>query len=323
MSDQLLTVPTEAVSLPEFDSAGWQVHLRREDTLHPLVSGNKFRKLRYNLREAQERNCHTLLTLGGAHSNHILAVAAAACEQGLGSVAWIRGEELNEQSNDTLSEAAALGMRMHFVSRSDYAVLRLRKWHDFWSKKGGACPKLLQAFGEREPAFWDGVYFLPEGGTNELAVQGCQEILRKGDEDYDLICCSVGTGGTLSGLIRAASVHQRVLGFSAIKGTAGLRADISKFTPKSNWEITDDYCLGGYGRVPDELVDFINRFRREGNGPLDPIYTGKMMLGLSMMARRKTLPSGSKILAIHTGGLQGIRGVNRRRKMEHRSTIDT
>jgi len=212
MSDPLLTVPTQAVRLPEFESAGWQVHIRREDTLHPLVSGNKFRKLRYNLLEARKRNSHTLLTLGGAHSNHILAVAAAACEQGLASVAWIRGEELNEQSNETLSEAADLGMRMHFVTRSQYRALRRLKWHDFWNEKGGACRDLLETFGARENRFWRGVYFLPEGGTNELAVRGCEEILMDGDKGYDLICCSVGTGGTLSGLIRASSVHQRVLG---------------------------------------------------------------------------------------------------------------
>lgn len=316
-------VEDEVVRWPRFDQAGWEVVLRREDRIHPLISGNKFRKLKYNLLQAKDLGCKALLTLGGAHSNHIVAVAALAREQGLTSEGWIRGDELAPDSNDTLRQAAALGMRLRFVSRGLYSVLRTSSWEEI---RAGLWPTsefrdeldiLCTPLHETLPR----LYFLPEGGTNRLAVVGCREILRLDDEVFDRICCAVGTGGTMAGLVEGAGGHSLVQGFSALLGTTDLRRDIAKFTSKTNWELTDEFALGGYGRVTDELVDWINRFRAAGNALLDPIYTGKMLLGLDYMAARGDWERGSRILVIHTGGLQGIGGINRQRRRLGRPEI--
>ena len=270
-----------------------QVFMKREDLLHPLVSGNKFRKLKYNLIQAQQENHAVLLTFGGAYSNHIVATAAAAKEQGFQSIGIIRGEELESKiaENPTLSLAKSLGMQLIFVSRDLYR----HKTEEFFIKD------LQQRFGR--------FYLVPEGGTNEYAVQGCQEILTPKDASFDYICASVGTGGTIAGLIRASQSEQFVLGFSSLK-TEYLQNEISKFAPCKNWGLNTDYHFGGYGKITPELIAFINDFYQKTTIPLDPVYTGKMMFGLNDLIAKKYFKKGSKILTIHTGGLQGIQGMN-------------
>jgi len=319
-------VPLEKVDWPEFDRAGWEVGIRREDLIHPWVSGNKFRKLKYNLLQARDLGCRSLLTLGGAHSNHILAVASLAGECGFESVGWIRGEELDAGSNDTLRQASEQGMRLNFVSRGLYRALRTAPWAALCGAEAlnsSSWAEELMALRSNLDRPLQEIYFLPEGGTNLLAVLGCSEILLPEDERFDWICCPVGTGGTVAGLSRAARPDQRVLGFSAIRGTTELRSVISKFTPKSNWGLTDAYVQGGYGRVGEELVDFMNRFHGRGNCLLDPIYTGKMLFGLDRMARERVWGQGTRVLLVHTGGLQGIRGINRKRERLGLSLIQT
>ena len=162
--------------------------------------------------------------------------------------------------------------------------------------------KLKQEFGS--------FYLLPEGGTNELAIKGCKEILTKDDEFFDYICVSVGTGGTIAGLINSALDHQKVLGFPALKGD--FLNDLIKKYIKSNkdWKLINDYHFGGYGKINSDLITFINKFKKETEIPLDPVYTGKMMYGIIDMIKNDYFKSNSKILIIHTGGLQGIQGMN-------------
>ena len=162
---------------------------------------------------------------------------------------------------------------------------------------------------EKLNAKWGDFYSIPEGGTNTLAVLGCQEILTEEDSKFDFICCCVGTGGTISGLINSAQPHQKILGFPALKGDF-LIEEIRKFATNDRWELIGDYNFGGYAKISNELVDFINRFFIETGIPLDPIYTGKMVFGVIDMIRNNYLPKDSKILMIHTGGLQGIDGMN-------------
>jgi 1-aminocyclopropane-1-carboxylate deaminase len=279
----------QAISFP----ADITLCIKREDLIHPFVSGNKFRKLKYNLLQAKEAGQTKLLTFGGAFSNHIAAVAAVGKEFGMETVGIIRGHEIAEKvvENPTLRFAQDCGMQLEFVSREAY---REKNENDF-----------IQKLQQRHGSF----FVLPEGGTNELAVKGCMEILDDEDGGFDYICCAVGTGGTIAGLINSAKPHQKILGFPALKGDF-LKEEIRKFAAEGNWELIPDFHFGGYGKVSEELVGFINRFYRETGIPLDPIYTGKMVFGVIDLIQKNYFPKGAKILLIHTGGIQGIQGMN-------------
>ena len=289
-----MNTPNQHIEHPCLTAKGVALYIKREDTIHPLISGNKYRKLKYNLIEAKKREQHTLLTFGGAYSNHIAAMACAGQEHGFKTIGVIRGEELegNWQDNPTLQLAHEHGMQFYFVSRSDY---RLKNEPEFFQK-------LQDRFGD--------FYLLPEGGTNALAVKGCEEILTDADAQFDIICCSVGTGGTVAGLINAALPNQQVWGFPALKGDF-LKEEISRWTEKNNWQLVTDYHFGGYAKVDQNLVDFINDFKEHTGIPLDPIYTGKLIFGIFDLVNQDVFPRNTKILAIHTGGLQGIQGMNR------------
>lgn len=268
--------------------------VKREDLLHPHISGNKFRKLKYNILRAQEEKKESLLTFGGAFSNHIAATAAAGKEYGFKTIGIIRGEELVNKigDNPTLSFAKSCGMVLKFVTRDEY---RLK-----------AEPQFIESL---KVEFGD-FYLVPEGGTNALAVKGCEEILTPQDEQFTHIACAVGTGGTISGLLNSATREQKVIGFPALKGE-GLLDDICKFAAQDNLELVTDYHFGGYGKVTEELIAFINDFFSKTGIPLDPVYTGKMFFGVIDLIYKGYFPENSNILLIHTGGLQGIEGMNR------------
>ncbi len=272
---------------------GVELFVKREDRIHPFVSGNKYRKLKYNLIEAKNKGSKTLLTFGGAYSNHIAAVASAGKTFGFETIGVIRGEELSdkEHPNATLNFAKECGMQFKFVSREDYRNKTSKVFIDNLEKEFGT------------------FYLIPEGGTNPLAIKGCEEILTDEDNDFDYICTAVGTGGTISGLINCSKPGQQVLGFSALKGDF-LQQDISKFVTKANWEIIIDYHFGGYAKINEALISFINQFKSDHKIPLDPIYTGKMMFGIFDLIEKGFFPNESRILAIHTGGLQGVSGMN-------------
>ncbi|PZW41495.1 1-aminocyclopropane-1-carboxylate deaminase [Mesonia algae] len=279
---------------------GIDLYLKREDLLHPLVSGNKFRKLKYNLQQAKEQNKKTILTFGGAFSNHILATSAAAKLNNLNSIGIIRGEELGGENlektlsqNETLRNAKAMGMQLHFIDRESYR------------------DKENTLFIERLKNKFGDFYLVPEGGTNNFAIKGCEEILTKEDDNFDVICCPVGTGGTIAGIINSSSNHQKILGFSTLKGDF-LKEEVASHVKKNNWEIIIDYHFGGYAKVDKGLIDFMNKFKSEYNVLLDPIYTGKMMYGILDMIEKGEFSKNTRILAIHTGGLQGISGINKK-----------
>lgn len=282
-----------------------ELYIKREDLLHPFVSGNKFRKLKYNILEAKELQEKQLLTFGGAFSNHIAAVAYAGYENGFKTIGIIRGDELKNQTvlNPTLAFAKQCGMEFEFVSRSDYQHKNEPENLAKWTEK------------------WGAFYMIPEGGTNALAIQGCQEIVNEEDSYFDYICCSVGTGGTISGIINSILPHQKVLGFPALKGDF-LKEEICNFVKNKNWELQTDYHFGGYGKVNYTLIQFINQFYHDFKIPLDPIYTGKMVYGVLDLMEKNYFPENSKILMIHTGGLQGIQGMNIKLKNKQLPTIN-
>ena len=283
---------------------GISLYIKREDLIHPFVSGNKFRKLKYNLLEAKTQNKDTLLTFGGAFSNHIAAVAYAGKDKGFKTIGIIRGDELRDKisENPTLQFAENCGMQFEFVSREEY---RLKSENHFLEK-------LKMKFGD--------FYLIPEGGTNELAIKGCEEILTENDADFDFICCAIGTGGTISGIINSVLDHQKVLGFPSLKGDF-LQDEIRNFVETQNWELITGYHFGGYGKVSEELIAFINQFYAETKIPLDPIYTGKMVFGVINLISENYFPANSKILLIHTGGIQGIQGMNIKLKKKQLPTI--
>lgn len=249
--------------------------------------------MKYNLIQAREERLDTLLTFGGAFSNHIAATAAAGKAYGFKTIGIIRGEELAGRclENPTLAFAAAQGMNLNFVSRTDY-------------RDKDTIP-FTEALHEQHGSF----YLVPEGGTNLYAVKGCTEILSHEDASFTHIACAVGTGGTISGIINSAAENQQVLGFPALKG-GGLSGEICKFAKQGNWKLVEDYHFGGYGKINGELVAFMNSFFSETGIPLDPVYTGKMVFGVIDLVSKGFFPAGSRILMIHTGGLQGITGMN-------------
>jgi 1-aminocyclopropane-1-carboxylate deaminase len=282
------------------------LYLKREDLIHPEVSGNKWRKLKYNLIEAQEQGYKTLLTFGGAYSNHIAAVASAGKHYKFSTIGIIRGEELSDkiQENPTLQFAVENGMKLYFVSRQQY---NRKESADFLEK-------ISEQFGN--------FYLLPEGGTNTLAIKGCEEILGEGDSAFNYICSSVGTGGTLTGLLNSAGKNQVVLGFPALKGDFAENM-FTKFANKGkSAQLITDYHFGGYGKTTFELIEFINCFYRSYNIKLDPVYTGKMLFGIVDLIKQGFFKRGTSILAIHTGGIQGIAGMNAQLIKKKQSIID-
>ncbi len=294
----------QSVILKELENYDISLYMKREDQIHPFISGNKYRKLKYNLSKAKEEKKDTLLTFGGAFSNHISAVAFTGKKFDFKTIGIIRGDELDEnleevlKHNRTLQIAREHGMQFKFVSRSDYRLKHADSFID----------NLHKEFGD--------FYLVPEGGTNELAIKGCEEILKQKDEKFDVISSAIGTGGTIAGLINSAKEHQKVLGFPALKGDF-LRKEIEKYTIQNkNWSLISDYHFGGFGKVNSDLINFINTFKEETKIPLDPIYTGKMMFGIVDLIKKGYFKEGTKILAIHTGGLQGINGMNTRLKQK-------
>lgn len=304
--NQVVKSIIQPVYIKEIAVYGVEISLLREDLIHPQLSGNKFRKLKYNLLEAKKKNISTLLTYGGAYSNHIAATAVAGQLMNFKTIGVIRGEELAPKidENPTLSFAKQCGMDFLFVSRSDYRN------------------KNSEIFSEMLRSKFGGFYLIPEGGTNDLAIKGCEEILYDACKPFDLIAVSVGTGGTIAGVINSSFNFQKVLGFPALKGDF-LYEDIRKFADasKTNWTLMTDYHFGGYADFDESLIAFINSFKLQTGIALDPIYTGKMMYGLVEMIQQKKIARGTRVLAIHTGGLQGIAGFNKKLSKNKMTTI--
>ena len=270
-----------------------RLFLKPEYLNHEFVSGNKWRKLKYNLLKAKDEGQTTLLSFGGAYSNHIAALASAGKAYNFKTIGVIRGEELesNFENNPTLKYAKSCGMTFKFVSRDDY---KKKEELNFINDLKGQFGKFM---------------LIPEGGTNTLAVKGCEEIFNPKDVMFDYVCCCVGTGGTISGLINSSWSHQKILGFPALKGTF-LNKDISKFAKRNNWELIEDYHFGGYAKINEELIHFMNNFKLQYGIQLDPIYTAKMIFGVNELIGKGFFEEKAKILLIHSGGLQGISGMN-------------
>ncbi len=271
-----------------FSSLGLELNLLRLDLIHPLWGGNKWFKLKYNLEEFSLQKKKGMLTFGGAYSNHISAVAAAGNELGFVTIGIIRGEE-HLPLNNTLLLAQNQGMILQYVDRHLY------------SDKDALMDWVNEKFGKD-------LYVLPEGGSNALGVKGCREILDSLNSSADYVCCACGTGATLAGIASSDKGRGKSIGFSALKGGSFLQKAVADFAGEeiaSQTRIMTDYHFGGYGKSKPELPEFVNRFKKQHGIQLDHVYTGKMMFGIYDLAGKGFFKTGSKILAIHSGGVQG------------------
>ncbi len=283
--------PLEEIEDKNLDKANIRLLIKREDRVHPVISGNKWHKLKYNLEAAQAQGHKTLLSFGGAYSNHIHALAGAGEAYGFNTIGIIRGEAY-KPLNPTLQFSVDHGMQLHYLNRNNY-----RRKHE---------PEIIDELRERFGEF----YLIPEGGSNPLAVKGCKEIIADINIPFDIITSPCGTGGTLAGLIAGLESKQKALGFAVLKGADFLKNDIVQLLQLSNennhdnWQINLDYHFGGYAKIKPELLNFIDEFETKHAIPLEPIYTGKMMYGLFDLIKQRVFPQGTTIVAIHTGGLQ-------------------
>ncbi|QCX52604.1 1-aminocyclopropane-1-carboxylate deaminase/D-cysteine desulfhydrase [Elizabethkingia sp. JS20170427COW] len=290
----MLNFPHFKIPIQEIQYKQCTVSIKREDLIHPDISGNKYWKLFYNvnqyLSDLPKSQEAFIITFGGAFSNHIASVAAFGKLYSIPTLGIIRGDELkNEISNNpTLNQAERNGMSFRFVNREDYR------------DKDRLSTALQLEF--------PNALIIPEGGTNELAVQGIQHMLTEETKDFNYLCTAVGTGGSISGISKYASDSQKVLGFLSVKDLS-LSKKILTLSKRNNFCLLDA-SLGAYGKISDDLVDFINHFNHRYHIPLDPIYTGKMMKKIFELIDDGYFSSDDKILAFHTGGLQGIKGAN-------------
>ncbi len=291
---------------PLLDEKNIEVSVLRDDLNHPIIQGNKFWKLKYNISNAQKKGNSTILTFGGAYSNHILAVAQAGKEFGFNTIGIIRGEE-NLPLNFTLKTATELGMQLHYIDRTTYKIKHTQDFKDYLRNIYGA------------------FYLIPEGGTNYYAVNGCMEII-KDSSLYDYVCCPIGTGGTISGITIANKNQSKVIGFPALKNGDFLKDEVHSQinSVTQDEELTDilmesfslqtDYHFGGYAKINEELINFVREFNSIHGFKWDLIYNGKMAFGVFDLIKKNHFPKGSKILLVHTGGLQGINGLEERFK---------
>ena len=300
-------VPMQEIVDKRLSDAGVELFVCRLDLYDSTLSGNKFFKLKYNIEEAKKNGRKQLLSFGGAFSNHIHALAVAGNRAGIATVGIIRGAE-NRPLSETLTDAVNEGMTLHFVSREDYRLRSDTAYQARWLVK-----------------YPDG-YLIPEGGGNVLGVKGCMEIVplvqQAMTKDFDLVALPCGTGSTLAGIIASMPQFKEVLGVAVLKGAqylddsvkaylrdiAGLQPSAVSSNAYPAWSINHEHHCGGYAKVTPELAHFITDFQRQHDVPLEPVYSGKLLLALFKLVERGQF-FGKRIVAIHTGGLQGMRGM--------------
>ena len=267
--------------------------IKRDDLIHPFISGNKWRKLKYNFQYAKLKGYHTILSYGGAYSNHLHALSYACSKLGFNSVGIVRGFQQIE-SNPTLTFCQENHMQLYYLDRSEYR-------HNKYSKK------TLDYFRKMFNSF----YMVPEGGNNELGVRGCEEILSEIDFNFDYVCSPVGTGCTAAGLIRSMHNNKRFLGFTPFKKVVEQQNSIMKFCHPddyNNWNLISDIHFGGFGKINNNLVKFIQQFKSNYSIGLDLVYMGKLFYSLFNLISQNHFPKNTNILVLHTGGLQGLKG---------------
>jgi 1-aminocyclopropane-1-carboxylate deaminase len=282
--------PVHQINNKLFDEQGIKVFIKRDDLIHPIISGNKWRKLKYILKQAQAENKNHLVTFGGAYSNHLLATAAAAAKFGFKATGIVRGEPVN---NDTLFLCRLHGMELLFADRESYRDK----------------PALFEKYFHDNPE----AFFIDEGGASADGAKGCSELLDELTETYDHIFCACGTGTTAAGIINGIQNHQLATQFHAVpvlKNGGFMNDEIDKFLTKPvDYHLHTGYHFGGYGKTDEQLIEFIKQFVASTGILIEPVYTGKMMYAVYDLAAKNYFKPGSRILAIHSGGIWGLLGM--------------
>jgi 1-aminocyclopropane-1-carboxylate deaminase len=282
--------PEQQIRNELFEAKGLQVYIKRDDMIHPLISGNKWRKLKYLLRSAQAQGKKHLVTFGGAYSNHLLATAAAAAKFGFKSTGFVRGEDVQ---NDTLFLCRLHGMNLIFTNRESYRD-KLALYAANFANDNEAM-------------------FIDEGGASAEGAKGCGELMNELQQTYEHVFCACGTGTTAAGIINGIGIHQLNTRFNAIpvfKNGGFIKDEIDKYlAAPASYDLHTDYHFGGYAKTTPALIDFIKQFIADTGIIIEPVYTGKMMYALYDLIAKDHFKPGSKILAIHTGGIWGLLGM--------------
>ncbi|ACU08522.1 1-aminocyclopropane-1-carboxylate deaminase [Flavobacteriaceae bacterium 3519-10] len=299
-----MIIPDTAIPIIELSlKKNIRLFIKREDLIHREISGNKYWKLFYNINNYRKLNPPKpmVITFGGAYSNHITAVSALGNEMQMRTFGIIRGEEIAQKwhENPSLSAAHSNGMELRFVTREAYR------------DKNTLTESLQKDFPQ--------ALIIPEGGTNEAAVEGIRHMLDEQTKSFDYLCTAVGTGGTLAGMSKFAEEHQKILGFKVVNDQS-LNESVLRFSGRDNFKLINSHD-GGYGKITDGNIRFINKFSEKYGIQLDPVYTGKMMKSLFELIEDDFFPDNCRILVFHTGGLQGIQGANERLKKQKRPLI--
>lgn len=281
--------PVHQINDTLFTDQKIELYLKRDDLIHPLISGNKWRKLKYLLLEARHQHKNHLVTFGGAFSNHLLATAAAGATFGFKTTGFVRGEKV---SNDTLFMCSLLGMNLIFVSRESYQHKQ----------------KLFSNYFSTDP----NAYFINEGGASAMGAKGCAELVAELNEKYDHFFCACGTGTTAAGIINGLTernIQSRFHAISVFKNAGWMEQEIKNYLIKeASFLLHTEFGFGGYAKTSPELLHFIKDFIAATGILIDPVYTGKMLFAIYNLAKKKYFLPGSKILAIHTGGTFGLLG---------------
>ena len=272
-----------------------ELFVKRDDLIHNIISGNKWRKLKYNFQEASDRGFSTILSFGGAYSNHLHALSYAAKIMGFSSIGVVRGNE-SRTLNSTLSYCRKNNMKLFFLDRLNY---QKNKYNN-------------QLLMDIQKTYGD-FYVIPEGGNNDFGVMGCQEIVKEISFDFDFFCCAVGTGCTSSGIIRSLNNKSHFLGFAPFPKVIEQKKSILKYCPSvlyNNWSVLPDKNFGGYGKINNNLIKFIRQFNLENHIKLDVIYMGKLFYNLYELIQNNFFDKKTRIIVLHSGGLQGVNGFN-------------
>ncbi len=294
LDSQFASSPLQQIVEAELTRQRLELWVKRDDLLHPIISGNKWRKLKYILNHALLLGADTIVSMGGAYSNHLHALAFAGKALGVKTVGFIRGEK-PARFSPTLLDLQEWGMALRFVSRSEYRQLRAYKTHD-------SLPHLAP-----------GQYWLPEGGATEFALQGVAEIIDEIDQAFDVLVVACGTGTTLAGLIAAAPLETQLLGIAALKGAEYLTLEVQQLLKQAHsevchWQILHHYHGGGFAKSTPALDHFMQQFQTKHDVPLEPVYNGKALFAIDDLLKKGVFKAGQRIIFLHTGGLQGARG---------------